>query len=110
MPGAVLLFPSRRFCEQLMKNREAENWQEHVDSGLSLSLSLSLSLCAPPAQSVSLCLSLSVSVCLCLSLSVSVCLCLSLPVARAPVGAHSLLITHAPTNDSPLSHPFCFSL
>ena len=100
MPGAVLLFPSRRFCEQLMKNREAENWQEHVDSGLSLSLSLSLSLCAPPAQSVSLCL----------SLSVSVCLCLSLPVARAPVGAHSLLITHAPTNDSPLSHPFCFSL
>jgi len=72
MPGAVLLFPSRRFCEQLMKNREAENWQEHVDSGLSLSLSL----CAPPAQSVSLCLSLSVSVCLCLSLSVSVCLSL----------------------------------
>eukprot|EP00802_Teleaulax_amphioxeia_P008964 Tamp_08977.p1 GENE.Tamp_08977~~Tamp_08977.p1 ORF type:complete len:318 (+),score=33.79 Tamp_08977:658-1611(+) len=32
--GAVLLFPSRRFCEQLMKNREAENWQEHVDSGV----------------------------------------------------------------------------
>ena len=31
-----MLFPSRRFCQQLMQNREADNWQEHVDSGLSL--------------------------------------------------------------------------
>jgi hypothetical protein len=37
MSGAVLLFPSRRFCQQLMQNREADNWQEHVDSGLSFS-------------------------------------------------------------------------
>ena len=73
MPGAVLLFPSRRFCGQLMKNREAENWQEHVDSGLSLLLCASLSLCQTVSVSVSLC----VPLCVCVSLSESVCFCVS---------------------------------
>ena len=31
--GAILLFPTRRFCEELMKNRTADNWQEHASTG-----------------------------------------------------------------------------
>jgi hypothetical protein len=31
--GAILLFPTQRFCAELMKNRAAENWQEHASTG-----------------------------------------------------------------------------
>ena len=31
--GAILLFPTKRFCAELVRNRAADNWEEHAFSG-----------------------------------------------------------------------------
>ena len=31
--GAILLFPTRRFCEELVRNRQAPNWEQHAATG-----------------------------------------------------------------------------